>query len=397
MSDFTQTTIQAPLRPKAVAITDANGVVQADVTDCGNNVAALDVILFGATGPISQANPLPVSATFSGTISGGNPAAGPVGSPVPSDADYVGYEDNSGNLIGVSTTNPLPTADTGISVSPLTWTPSTPIGTSITVTNTNLQYATVAFNVNIGSVNAGIANVQYSSDGILWQGYLPGTAGAGTFVQTIDFSAAPNTVYIFSFNIVGYAYVRMTLLSALVGDNVSIGYTLSQEECIPPLIGQADFSTGELFPTYVGGYFENGDLLSSNDFGTLPVLIGGHDYDYSGATGPTVYTAKVDDEGNLYTVESNTSLNPASPNAAVVGITSNQIVPSNTSRTGLVLINTSQNVMSFGLGTAAIYGEGITLLPYGSVWEMDSVTFTTDAIYAIASANNSNVAIQEFS
>lgn len=47
-----------------------------------------------------------------GTITGGNAAAGPTGSPVPSQADYTGFN-SSGNLVGVSTANPLPVAQQG--------------------------------------------------------------------------------------------------------------------------------------------------------------------------------------------------------------------------------------------------------------------------------------------
>jgi hypothetical protein len=44
------------------------------------------------------------------TSSGGgsNPAAGPTGAPVPADADFIGFQDGSGNLQGVSAANPLP-------------------------------------------------------------------------------------------------------------------------------------------------------------------------------------------------------------------------------------------------------------------------------------------------
>lgn len=44
--------------------------------------------------------------------SGGNAAAGATGSPVPLDADYVGYN-SGGNLVGVSTSNALPVAQQG--------------------------------------------------------------------------------------------------------------------------------------------------------------------------------------------------------------------------------------------------------------------------------------------
>ena len=43
---------------------------------------------------------------------GGNPAAGATGAAVPADADYTGYN-SGGNLVGVSTANPLPVAQQG--------------------------------------------------------------------------------------------------------------------------------------------------------------------------------------------------------------------------------------------------------------------------------------------
>ncbi len=43
-----------------------------------------------------------------GSSGGGNAAAGATGSAVPSSADYLGFANPSGNLIGVSATNPLP-------------------------------------------------------------------------------------------------------------------------------------------------------------------------------------------------------------------------------------------------------------------------------------------------
>lgn len=42
---------------------------------------------------------------------GSNPAAGPTGSPVPVDASYTGFKDNSGNLVGISASTPLPVTE----------------------------------------------------------------------------------------------------------------------------------------------------------------------------------------------------------------------------------------------------------------------------------------------
>src|SRR5579863_3117984 len=47
-----------------------------------------------------------------GTISGGNAAAGLTGAAVPTSADYTGFN-SGGNLVGVSTSNPLPVAQQG--------------------------------------------------------------------------------------------------------------------------------------------------------------------------------------------------------------------------------------------------------------------------------------------
>lgn len=90
------------------------------------------------------------------------------------------------------------------------------------------------------------------------------------------------------------------------------------------------------------------------------------------------------------------ALTPASPTAATIGTSSGTAVSSNSSRKGLVLTNTSNNIISLGLGVAAVLNSGIWLVPSGGVWVMDEYTFTTGAINAIASAASSNLAIQEF-
>lgn len=89
-------------------------------------------------------------------------------------------------------------------------------------------------------------------------------------------------------------------------------------------------------------------------------------------------------------------ISPASPTAATVGVASAQALASNSNRKGLIVVNTSKNTISLGLGAAAVLNSGITLVPGGS-WEMDAFTLTTGVINAIASAASSNLAIQEFS
>jgi len=89
------------------------------------------------------------------------------------------------------------------------------------------------------------------------------------------------------------------------------------------------------------------------------------------------------------------ALTASSPTAATVGTSTAEAVASNSSRQGLVLTNTSNNTISFGIGAAAVLNSGITLPPK-SVWVMDEFTFATGAVNAIASSASSNLAIQEF-
>lgn len=95
---------------------------------------------------------------------------------------------------------------------------------------------------------------------------------------------------------------------------------------------------------------------------------------------------------------------PAPPAAVSVGGSSVLIVAENPLRTSLVLINThATQYVSFALALpgaqtapTAVLGSGITLFPNGGVWEMDAQTFTTGAIYGIASGSSTGVAVQEF-
>jgi hypothetical protein len=96
------------------------------------------------------------------------------------------------------------------------------------------------------------------------------------------------------------------------------------------------------------------------------------------------------------TVSTKSPLTGSSPTFAIVGTSSAQAVASNANRKGLVLINTSSNTISFGIGAnAAVLNSGITLPPYG-VWEADEYSYVTSAINAIASGTSSNLSVQEF-
>lgn len=126
-----------------------------------------------------------------------------------------------------------------------------------------------------------------------------------------------------------------------------------------------------------------------------------------GATSPvgTLQVGGKDPSGNLQTFNVDTTgalliserlpLTGAAPTAVSVGITSGSVIAANASRRGLVLTNTSVGIISFNIvGGSAVLRSGITLYP-GGHWEMDSFTFTTNAIDGIASVAACNLAIQE--
>lgn len=96
------------------------------------------------------------------------------------------------------------------------------------------------------------------------------------------------------------------------------------------------------------------------------------------------------------TVSTKTALTASAPAAATVGVTSATAVASNSSRKGLVLINTSANTISLGFGSAAVLASGITLNPNGGTFVMDEFTFSTAAVTAIASGASSNLSVEEY-
>lgn len=90
-----------------------------------------------------------------------------------------------------------------------------------------------------------------------------------------------------------------------------------------------------------------------------------------------------------------TVTSPQGPSSATVGLSSAQILPFNSARAGLIIVNLSPNNVYLGLGTGAVANSGLTLLPnFG--WKMDDFTFCVDAIFAVADQADSVISIQEF-
>jgi len=144
---------------KYTAITDLDGVNVADVKSLPNNIGALEVAIVDSSG--NQVS------NFGGT--GGNAAAGPTGSPVPANADYIGFN-VGGNLVGVSASNPLPITGTISAASDLVDTANStvsPLGAGSTFTGSyvsTLGYSSLT--VMISTDQLGTLSIVWSNDGV---------------------------------------------------------------------------------------------------------------------------------------------------------------------------------------------------------------------------------------
>lgn len=110
---------------------------------------------------------------------------------------------------------------------------------------------------------------------------------------------------------------------------------------------------------------------------------------------PTAVDVNIIGAGVPLLVNTKTNLNASAPTAVSVGTSSTAVLALNATRQGLVLVNTSNGIISIAFGTAAVLNSGITLLPYG-VFCMDEYSCGIDAVNAIASVAASNLAVQEF-
>ena len=92
------------------------------------------------------------------------------------------------------------------------------------------------------------------------------------------------------------------------------------------------------------------------------------------------------------------AVGPGDPGSVTVGVVPILVLARNNYRLGAAFVNLSTtNNISFGLGRTPVAGKGITLTPNGAWWMDHRATFfTTEAIYAIATADPSELAFQEF-
>ena len=94
-------------------------------------------------------------------------------------------------------------------------------------------------------------------------------------------------------------------------------------------------------------------------------------------------------------VNTKTDLTPSAPSAVSVGVASALALAANANRKGLLLVNTSNAIISLSFSGVAVLNSGITLAPYGT-FNMDEYDFDLGLVNAIASVAASNLAIQEY-
>jgi hypothetical protein len=160
--------------------------------------------------PNSSSNPVYVTDTSG---SAGNAAAGPTGSPVPAYADYIGVEVN-GNLVGVSSSNPLPVSPPVVDNTVIDSETVTSTGPGITYTTT---YYT-SFSFQFSGIWDGAIKIEGSNDNATFFPVLMQNIVSGEVIDTI-YSSGIFTVGISSL------YLRYNIIS-LAGDLSSIAVTV---------------------------------------------------------------------------------------------------------------------------------------------------------------------------
>jgi hypothetical protein len=84
------------------------------------------------------------------------------------------------------------------------------------------------------------------------------------------------------------------------------------------------------------------------------------------------------------------------PLSVSIGAADAVLLASNLNRKGVVIVNDSANIVYLSFGATALINKGIRLNANGGSFTMQSMTFTTAEIRAIASGAGSNICVQEF-
>ena len=333
--------------------------------------------------PISLANSSNTIGTVnvSGTIVGGNPAAGPTGSAVPADASYTGYADGSGNLIGVSATNPFPTIDA--SVGSVTGAPPNYV--------TQIGYTSPFSGSLIGISDTDPLPVQLYDAGtsaplVLSLANSANTIGNVGVEGTVSVSNAANfQVFVENFPAsFGSNVVTLATGSNAIGSitNTSFGATQSNAAALQATVANAaNFQVFvENFPTSLGSNVVT-LAAGSNTIGNVGIvgnatiqgavsIIGGATNPAAGPTGIAVpadgsYTAFKDVGGDLVGVSASSPF----PITGTVGVSGNATVVGTgtfavqvTSMPAVQLANGTNNI-----GTVTLSSNSVVSLSGGSL------------------------------
>ena len=149
----------------------------------GNTVYAEAVVIVDSTGTekATSGNPLridPTGTTVQPVLDGSSSATA---STVPADASYVGFN-SSGNLVGVSSSTPLPVQvenasaitvvsdSTGTaSLSAASWTSATTVNTALAVLSNSFTYTSALIQLSCnGSLGPGVVTIEGSIDNSNW-------------------------------------------------------------------------------------------------------------------------------------------------------------------------------------------------------------------------------------
>jgi hypothetical protein len=97
------------------------------------------------------------------------------------------------------------------------------------------------------------------------------------------------------------------------------------------------------------------------------------------------------------------ALSALAPSNTTVGAASVVVVPANAARAGLIITNTSANLIYLGINDAAgqksnpaVVGAGIALTANGGQFKMDALSFSTDQVNAISVSSAQTLCVQEF-
>jgi hypothetical protein len=249
--------------PAASNVSVTNFPSSSNVTLTSNSVSVSSLPNVTVTGLKFDSNgDLLVNA---GVISGGggNPAAGAIGSNVPSDGDYIAYANSTGQLIGVSTSNPLPVTGTfsaNVSIAEVTLGPgSNTIGNVGIIGTANVSVSNFPAQSNVSVI--GTVPVSNAANFEVFVQNFPATSGNVGIIGQVTVANAPNfEVYVENF--------PSTSNVTLTSNSVSVS-------SLPPDLSQAGIGGVHPQPANAvqlgvlntgGGYY---DAVSTNN--PLPV------------------------------------------------------------------------------------------------------------------------------